>query len=1423
MAALAVMIQLGGSSAAADGPPDQAGQWSAPVAWPLVAVHMSLEPTGLVFMLDGFAAGPDSERLWDPATGTFIPVPYGRNLFCAGHVQLADGRTLIVGGHIDANYGLADTTIFDSKTKTYFRGPDMSVGRWYPTATVLPDGRVLAFAGDNIVQDRPGATHPFSDASVNSLPSIYNPKTNTWTDLTSAKLTSPLYPFMFVLSNGRVFDAGPDTTTRTLDTGTSTWTTVGTSPIDGMSAVMYRPDKIMKSGSWADPDWNGSLTYNAGAGTAVIDMSAPTPAWRSTAPMALGRSYHNLTLLPDGTVLASGGMSTSDGTDLSKAVLPAEIWNPDTETWTTVASLHNGREYHSTALLLPDGRVLMAGGGQLPGRATDQTNAEIYSPPYLFKGARPTVSSVPTDAAYGSSFDVTTPDAARIAKVSLIRSPSVTHAIDMNQRFQFLSFTAGAGKVTVNAPANANLAPPGDYLLFLVDTNGVPSIGSFVRVSAAADTTSPTAPSSLTATAGAGQATLSWTAATDDNGVARYNVHRATTAGFTPSAANRIAQPTSTSFVDTGLPTGTYYYKVTAEDDAGNVGPASNEASAAVSGGSSAPGLVGAWGFDAGNGTTAADQSGNNNTGTVSSATWSTIGKYGGALSFNGGSSFVSVPDSSSLDLTTGMTVEGWVKPSAGGGWQTLLVKERPGELVYGLYANTDANKPQSQVTIGTTARLLDGTTAVPAGLWTHLAATFDGTTQRLYANGTQVAQLAVSGTIMTSDSPLKIGGNAIWGEWFNGLIDEVRVYNRALTAAEIQTDMNTPISNPDSTPPSAPGALTATGGLAQATLTWGAASDNIGVTRYNVHRSTTSGFTPSTANRIAQPTGTSYTDTGLTPGTYFYKVTAEDAAGNTGPASNEASAVATADTTPPTAPSGLTASGSSGQAALSWTAATDAGGVVRYNVHRGTSSGFAPSVANRVAQPTGTSYTDTGLTAGTYYYKVTAEDAAGNVGPASNEATATVTAPATVGLVAAYGFDEGSGTTTADQSGNGNGGTLANTTWAGAGAGKYGNALSFNGTSSLVTVAHSSSLNLTTAVTMEAWVRPTTVTGWRTVMLKERSGYYGWAMYGNTDSNRPSANVYTSTDHDLRGTAQLAANTWTHLAATYDGSVIALYVNGTQAATVLASGSIISATGSLRIGGNTIWGEYFNGLIDEVRVYNRALTAGEIQTDMNRPVTNPDSTPPSAPGTLTATGGLAQATLSWGPATDNTAVARYNVHRSTTAGFTPTTRQPHRTTHHHQLHRHRPHRRHLLLQSHRRRHSRQHRTRHQRSKRRRRRYERTLAARTARPPRGASARRRSSGARPPTTSASSATTCTAPPPPASRPPRPTGSRSPPAPATRTRGCRPAPTTTRSPPKTPPATSGPPPTRPTPPSRPTRRRRRPRPRSRPVSRATRPT
>ena len=210
-----------------------------------------------------------------------------------------------------------------------------------------------------------------------------------------------------------------------------------------------------------------------------------------------------------------------------------------------------------------------------------------------------------------------------------------------------------------------------------------------------------------------------------------------------------------------------------------------------------------------------------------------------------------------------------------------------------------------------------------------------------------------------------------------------MRVYRRALSAAEIQADMTTPITSQDAAPPSAPGTLSATGGLGQVALTWGAATDNTGVVRYNVHRSTTAGFTPSAANRIAQPTGTTYTNTGLAPGVYYYKVTAEDAAGNVGPPSNEANGTAAADTTPPTAPTNLSATGGAGQVALGWSASTDTAGIARYNVHRSTIAGFTPSAANRIAQPTGTGHTDTGLAAGTYYYRVIAEDPSGNAEPA--------------------------------------------------------------------------------------------------------------------------------------------------------------------------------------------------------------------------------------------------------------------------------------------------------------------------------------------------------------------------------------------------------------------------------------------------------
>jgi hypothetical protein len=178
-----------------------------------------------------------------------------------------------------------------------------------------------------------------------------------------------------------------------------------------------------------------------------------------------------------------GGGTTTGPTDTAHAVLPAELWSPTTQTWTTLASMSAPRLYHSEATLMADGRVMISGGGRYNDdtESTDQFSAEFFSPPYLFKGLRPTITAAPSQLVYGQNFTVTTPDSARIAQVSMIRFGSVTHCINMSQRFLPLSFVVANGSLTITAPVNANLAPPGNYLLFLVDSNGIPSVAAVVH------------------------------------------------------------------------------------------------------------------------------------------------------------------------------------------------------------------------------------------------------------------------------------------------------------------------------------------------------------------------------------------------------------------------------------------------------------------------------------------------------------------------------------------------------------------------------------------------------------------------------------------------------------------------------------------------------------------------------------------------------------------------------------------------------------------------------------------------------------------------------------------------------------------------------------------------------------------------------
>jgi hypothetical protein len=320
-----------------------------------------------------------------------------------------------------------------------------------------------------------------TDHSNAGIPEIYDPVANQWTQLTLANNPFETYPFIFMLNDGRLIHAGGSeyaTDTEALNLSTQTWTSIDSRIIDGASATMYTPGKIVKAGSATDSQGTGPSSNT----TFVLDMTQPTPAWQQTPPMAYARSFVNLTTLPDGTVLATGGESDKNGGNIANAVYAAELWSPTTQTWTTMSSMHTPREYHGTAVLLPDGRVLESGMGADFGNVPDEKSAEFFSPPYLFKGSRPTITQSPASVQLGGSFFVGTPDAASIASAVLIRTGADTHFFDQNTRFVPVTFQQTTGGLTLTAPPDGYHAPPGYYMLFLVNTSGVPSIAPYIQL-----------------------------------------------------------------------------------------------------------------------------------------------------------------------------------------------------------------------------------------------------------------------------------------------------------------------------------------------------------------------------------------------------------------------------------------------------------------------------------------------------------------------------------------------------------------------------------------------------------------------------------------------------------------------------------------------------------------------------------------------------------------------------------------------------------------------------------------------------------------------------------------------------------------------------------------------------------------------------
>lgn len=468
------------------------GQWSIKHRWPDVAIHLHLLPQSTpehALVLSYSDDNSPTGRYGGSSKSFVVSIPSGgapatswlsvpnttTNLFCSGHTFLPDGSLLAMGGHIDYNYfGSSDVNVFNYGPPSSWKLQVSAVGegRWYPSVISLPNREILVISG-NISGSN----------TINTLPQIWQTDAGGGLrDLTTARLSLKNYPRVFVGPDGKVASVGSERQTRFLDTtGTGSWTG-GPTRLGGKrvyaGAVLYDDGKIMIAGGAETVGDVPTMTAE------VLDLNSAKRAWRWTEPMSYARKHANATLLPDGTVLVTGGSSSKVFNDAAGAIYAAELWDPATGKWTVLASAAVPRVYHSSALLLPDGRVLSAGGGRPKAKngGTNNLNAEIFSPPYLFKGPRPTVTAAPSAAALGEEIAIETPDAANIKLVTLLRLGSVTHAFNMNQRINRLPFTIAEGRVLARVPENPNLMLPGHYMLFAISNEGVPSVGRMIGI-----------------------------------------------------------------------------------------------------------------------------------------------------------------------------------------------------------------------------------------------------------------------------------------------------------------------------------------------------------------------------------------------------------------------------------------------------------------------------------------------------------------------------------------------------------------------------------------------------------------------------------------------------------------------------------------------------------------------------------------------------------------------------------------------------------------------------------------------------------------------------------------------------------------------------------------------------------------------------
>ena len=464
---------------------DMAGVWRLlDFGTEVLAVHAALLHTGDVMFFSGSSNNPANlaahdfrTRVWHYPQARLSAPATPIDLFCCGHALLADGRLLAAGGteQYDPFHGLHDAVVFNPATLTWTAVAPMAGGRWYPSLLTLADGRVLALAGLG------------GDGNLNVVPEAYTDGAG-WAALASPG-PWPMYAHQVLLADGRVFYTGGQYGGNN-GSRPAVWNvaTGATTEVHGLTV----PDMRNQSASVLLPPAQAQRVMILGGGgydmhnqapaiadVAIADLNGPAPAYTAGPPLQMARMHLNAVLLPDRTVLATGGAAMEEAAAMSAA--GAEIYDPGMGRWMMGADARVPRLYHSIALLMPDGKVVTAGSN--PQRTQEELRIEVYWPPYLFRGPRPVLTPAVAAAAHGASIAASSPQAGVLRDVSLVRPGATTHSCDNEQRLMDVPFTVNPdGSLRLDLPTSANLAPPGWYLLFGTDQAGVPSTGSWLHL-----------------------------------------------------------------------------------------------------------------------------------------------------------------------------------------------------------------------------------------------------------------------------------------------------------------------------------------------------------------------------------------------------------------------------------------------------------------------------------------------------------------------------------------------------------------------------------------------------------------------------------------------------------------------------------------------------------------------------------------------------------------------------------------------------------------------------------------------------------------------------------------------------------------------------------------------------------------------------